>query len=1344
MIDLHFDSQTALRNLNINFSFKIFFLIFIFISSTQCSSSTPSDDNNNTSSYENSIFSLDPKLLSVIDHLSGIVSIYDANSNLVTSGNLNFTEQSNGEIYTSSPSFSLDPNTSYRFVLIFYYDETPIAYVDSTQTTSSSNATNLSFDEDSVVFEKNAVVSDSLSTSISSGILPDLDTDSDGYSNYQEIKGLSDANDSASTPSGPSITNINTEFSDNLNFLTITADISDENGIDEAELFFTGMTYLESVITTSLSGTNGDSERNLTITLNPQYINTGEQSFSIVATNSLEISSSSSETIFITDNGENLAPIIVFENLSEGDIIGGTIEISVHAYDRDSVTSVNISQPSSLTNSSDSLDRFIANWDSTTTSDGETHLIATATDSKGETSQKTLNLEVSNGSDLSGPALNMTVYKPSSISQTINFRNGETVFGNVTLFVSATDPSGVNGLTLFNRATLNCSNLNNDDCALSSNPESSSTYYYSTFDSTKYEDDDEVTLQFLSTDDLGNQSITNFSLRIKNTPDINFFHANGDTNLITTSEEVTMSWSTELANSVIIKNSSGTILYEDSGDSIDSTFSFTPTETNTYTITVTYETENKNGELVEFEKSETITIQIDDDEDGYIDIIDCDDQNASTYPGAAEYCDGIDNNCDSIIDNSGAIDESIWYIDSDDDSYGSTSTTTESCEQPDGYVANSSDCNDSSSHINPNTVWYEDNDSDGYGTDSSTKTQCTQPSGYVLESTDCDDTNASLNPDTIWYEDADSDLYGNPDSTQTQCEQPTGYLSDNQDCDDTNPSINPDTVWYEDSDDDGYGNSSVNETQCEQPINYVSDSTDCDDTDEEIYPNAPERLNQKDDDCDSTKDNIYLADHDDSSLISDNTNTKIGLNIITVDINYDGHDDILIGSTEETNSDGETEAGRVYLFYGSSTQTIEDFSGGINLSDADAIFEGEDTNSESGRVFDLEDLNGDGVDDIAIGSKYLNNKGGLYIIWGSCSSAPSTYCSESHTPFSGTISLSSVYSGSDPIGMIIEGDQYGDGEQFSFAVATGDIDGDSNLDVIISDPYYDNGSDTDAGIVYLIYGSSTKWSGGGSFNGYINSIYDAAFIGENASDKLGMSLASGGDLKNNGDDDILIGTRAYGSSKGIVYFLEGSSSYSGSSLISIATSTSLLGSSTTDEFSQSLFFADINGDNYDDIIASAPAYSSNSGKLYVVLGNPSGMSSLDFSSDSADIEITGLNSGDEFAAITKNATDLNGDGFDDLLIGSWLQDVDSETYAGALYIFYGDSSFTTSSTSTPTLSDDNQFSVIYGSTSYQNLGSGMIIYDGFFGNSSYGLVFGTPFYYSTTDYPEVYFIEGTY
>ncbi len=105
---------------------------------------------------------------------------------------------------------------------------------------------------------------------------------------------------------------------------------------------------------------------------------------------------------------------------------------------------------------------------------------------------------------------------------------------------------------------------------------------------------------------------------------------------------------------------------------------------------------------------------------GYVDDnSDCDDTNPAIHPGANEVCDGVDNNCNGLVDGADpTLDtstEQAYYRDGDGDGYGAGSATL-ACGQPSGYVTLAGDCNDADATTHPGAVEIcdgRDNDCDG-------------------------------------------------------------------------------------------------------------------------------------------------------------------------------------------------------------------------------------------------------------------------------------------------------------------------------------------------------------------------------------------------------------------------------------------------------------------------------------------------------------------------------------------------------------------------------------------------------------------------------------------------------
>mgnify|MGYP002631426321 CR=1 FL=1 len=378
-----------------------------------------------------------------------------------------------------------------------------------------------------------------------------------------------------------------------------------------------------------------------------------------------------------------------------------------------------------------------------------------------------------------------------------------------------------------------------------------------------------------------------------------------------------------------------------------------------------------------------------------------------------------------------------------------------------------------------------------------------------------------------------------------------------------------------------------------------------------------------------TIDPLLTLDEDDKLTPSDGASYDyFGLRVADAgDINGDGTDDLVVGASG--NSDVDTGAGAVYVYYGSATGLVDETK--LTASDGAA---GDDYGTD---IDGAGDLDNDGYDDLIIGSPGDDDNGldsgSVYIYYGSST---------------GILTTHDKVTASDGATL----DFFGD-----VVVGHVDIDGDGYGDVLVGAPYEDQSS-TDLGAVYVYYGSAS---------GIDSSTEEKLGASDGTvSDHFGASIA-GGDLDADGYDDVAVGVPDDVAATGAVYLYYGSST-------GLANESKLQASDkgTYDSFGYDVaVVGDIDDDGYNDILVGAPGDDDtalNAGAVYAYYGSSSGITS---SSEQKLVASDGTGA-DAYGNAVAGAGDFNDDGYDDVVIGAWVDDANGGS-AGSAYLVYGTS-----------------------------------------------------------------------
>ncbi|WP_103287176.1 FG-GAP repeat protein [Candidatus Nitrosocaldus islandicus] len=352
--------------------------------------------------------------------------------------------------------------------------------------------------------------------------------------------------------------------------------------------------------------------------------------------------------------------------------------------------------------------------------------------------------------------------------------------------------------------------------------------------------------------------------------------------------------------------------------------------------------------------------------------------------------------------------------------------------------------------------------------------------------------------------------------------------------------------------------------------------------------------------------------HQDTSSVKDvaEIGDNFGWSLAAGDFNGDGKDDLAVGVPFE-DIGSITDAGAVNILYGSSS--------GLQASSPDDQIWHQDTSSvkdvaEIGDNFGYSlatgDFNNDGKDDLAVGVLaesvgIITGAGAVNILYGSSSGLQAS-SPDDQIWHQDTSSVKDVAE---------------DFDLFGYSLTTGDFNNDGKDDLAVGVPFEDIGSITDAGIINVLYGSSSGLQASSPDDQIWHQDSPNVDGVAEDTDFFGWSLATG-DFNNDGKDDLAVGVpfEDIGSptifEAGIVQVLYGSSS--GLQASSPADQTWSQDTSsvkdvaeTNDSFGWSLAAGDFNNDGKDDLAVGVPFESVGSvldaGAVNILYGSSSGL-----------------------------------------------------------------------------------------------------------------------------------------
>ncbi len=540
-------------------------------------------------------------------------------------------------------------------------------------------------------------------------------------------------------------------------------------------------------------------------------------------------------------------------------------------------------------------------------------------------------------------------------------------------------------------------------------------------------------------------------------------------------------------------------------------------------------------------------------------------------------------------------DMSTWFEDNDDDGHGDAASPVSACEQPDGTVTGSDDCDDADGAVWEEGAAYVDGDHDGYGAGAPVQT-CGLPDGFAAVDGDCDDEASAVHPDAevTCGNEVDDDCDGLGD-----CADPTEASQDDL------------LITRVSGEDGGFGSTVA-----------IADDVDGDGL-ADLSVGAPEAdgvgsaylFN-------SPVHGVSAASGAAAEAVGASEGVLAGTGISFGNLDDDAELDWVVSAPEGLYPDG---GATVFVLHGPASGTIA-LTGGSGVT---AIFTGTGWSVDSGR-----DVQGSESEDLLV-----TNGGAAVLLLGAFDEG------EFMTSDIYYGALTTVERADDGQRAIIAGDITGDGQDDVIIGAPADSSG-VDLDSVR----------VDAGNAYLIDDMGDFRDGDGEDPGA--SLYARVrIIGEWSGSRLGASLSPAGDIDQDGYADVLVGAPDWQpssstASRGAAYLL------SGADLSELDDREVLFAEDGEAQFygeedDQQLGYglaggADLDGDGTPDIVVGVPGYDGDQGLTLVWFGPVRGEQDM----DEADLTLTGDATGDRFGQAVDAGGDFNGLGWDDLVVGA--------------------------------------------------------------------------------------------